>query len=192
MIKSMFFLEKFILIFIPMFFFCLPLRAGYIDINFLSFSDKFKTDSDYSISRTTYDIGIGDSMGKSDKWIWALSYGTGTFSDIATSETTFKYTDVGLKFGYFWTKQKSWFSTLTYNIESTATYNDGTSEVELRGTSIKFDTGYCFWPADWFSVALKLFYYAPTYKESVAGSTLTKISYTRAITYPSLSMIFSF
>jgi hypothetical protein len=168
-------------------------QATYIDINFLSISDTFKTASTTTISRTTYDLGIGYELGKSDSLIWALSYGAGTFSDATgSSKTTFTFTDLGLRLGYFITKQKSWFASITYNLNSIAKYNDGTSEVELRGTSTKADVGYVFRPTDAIGVAAKIIYYAPTYKESVASTTLTKVNYTRAIVYPGLSLSFLF
>lgn len=167
-------------------------QAAYLDINFLSFSDTFQTDTTNTISRTMYDVGAGVLMGKSESWIWAMSYGSGKFTDQGSTTTTYSYTDLGIKMGYFWTKQKSWFSTLTYNIESKAKYNDGTSEVEFRGSSIKADLGYVFWPAETVGVAAKIFYYAPTFTESIASETLTQVSNKRAIIYPSISIMFSF
>ncbi len=173
-------------------FYSVGAQATYVDLNFLSFSDTFKSSTTTTISRSMFDLGAGVLMGKSDSWIWALSYGAGNFSDKGTSTTTYTYTDLGIKMGFFWTKQKKWFSTLAYNLESKAKYNDGTNEVELRGTSIKVDIGYAFWVTDVISIAAKVFYYAPTFKESISSGTLTNVSYSRSIIYPSITLIFSY
>lgn len=167
-------------------------HAQFIDLNVLTFTDTFKTNSTNSISRSIYDIGIGTLMGKGNAWMWGLSLGSGAFSDQSTVTTTYSFTDLGLKLGLFWTKKKSWFNTITYNFQSTAKYNDGTNAVELRGTSIKADIGYAFWPSETMAIAVKIFYYAPSFKESVATETLTKISYTRSLIYPSFSLMVSY
>jgi len=167
-------------------------RAQFIDFNVLSFSDTFTTSGTSKISRSIYDVGLGTLMGKSDNWILGLSFGSSSFTDQSTTTITYVASDFGLKIGLFWTKQKSWFSTLTYNFQSTAKYNDSTTATELRGTSIKADVGYAFWPSDSLGVAIKVFYYAPSFKESVASGTLTSISYTRALVYPSFSVMISY
>lgn len=131
-------------------------------------------------------------MGKPDQWIWAINYGGGSFTDTNTTTTTYSFTDLGAKIGYFWSKQKTWFTTLTYNLQSTAKYNDGSSEIELRGTSIKVDLGYAFWPSDSIGVAARLSYYAPTYKESVSGTTLTEINYTRTFLTPCINLMLNY
>jgi hypothetical protein len=167
-------------------------KAQFVDLNILSFSDTFTTSTTNKLSRSIYDIGLGTLMGKGDAWLWGLSYAAGSFSDQSTSTVTYTFTDLGLKIGLFWTKQKSWFNTITYNFQSTAKYNDGTTAVELRGTSIKADIGYAFWPSETMALAVKIFYYAPSFKESVVSGTLTTISYTRALIYPSFSLMVSY
>lgn len=173
-------------------FISLKAQAQFIDLNVLSFTDTFKTEGTNSISRSIYDLGLGTLMGKGGSWLLGLSFGSGAFSDVSTITTTYSFMDMGLKLGFFWTKQKSWFNTITYNFQSTAKYNDGTTPVELRGTSIKADIGYAFWPTDSMAVAIKIFYYAPSYKESLVAETLTKVSYTRALIYPSFSLMVSY
>lgn len=158
----------------------------------LYFSDTLKTSSETKISRVSWDLGIGNTMGTGNRWIWGLNYGSGTFNDTTSTAVTFVFTDMGVKLGYFLTRQKNWVTNVAYNLDSRAKYNNGTTEVELRGTSIKADVGYVFWPTETLGLALKMFYYAPTYKESVATTTLTTVSYNRATIYPSLSIIGSF
>jgi hypothetical protein len=155
-------------------------------------SDAYKTSSDTVRSRAIYDIGFGELMGKPNSWIWTVNYGTGSFSDKTTTTETFAFTDIGVKIGYFWTKQKDWFTTVTYNLKSTATHNDGTTETEYRGTSLRMDLGYTYWAADSFGVAARIMYYAATYKEGVVGTTITEVNYTRTLLSPCLSFMFNY
>lgn len=164
--------------------------ATFIDLNYLMFTDTLKTGTTVTTSRTMYDIGFGALLGKPEQWIWTVNYGVGSFTDESTSTTTYSFTDLGVKLGAFWTKSRTWFTTVTYNLQSTAIYNDGSSEVELRGTSIKADLGYAFWPTESIGIAARLSYYAPTYTESISGTTLTKVSYTRTMITPCISMMF--
>lgn len=166
--------------------------AAFADLNIMYMSDTFKTSTTTTITRSMYDLGIGTELGKSGQWIWALNYGGGNLNDTAATTTTYSFTDLGIKCGLFWTKQKSWFSSLTYNVSSKAKFNNGSTEVELRGTSIKADIGYTFWPSETVGLAVKIFYYAPTYTESVNSGALTTVSYTRSIIYPSLSLMYSY
>lgn len=175
-----------------LFFIGVTAHATYIDINMLSFSDSLKTDSTVAMSRTMYDISFGTLMGKPDNWIWAVTYGSSAFSDKSTTTTTFSVADLGVKFGYFWTKQKSWFTTITYNLQSTAKYNDGTTASELRGTSIRADLGYAFWPSENLGVSARIFYYAPTFKESIVDTSITKVSYSRSLIAPCISLMFNY
>lgn len=167
--------------------------AQFIDINAFSFSDSFKSDENTVHSRSIVDLGIGTLMGKSDSMMWGISYGSSSFVDQMTATTsTFTITDIGIKFGLFWTKQKSFFNTITYNIQSNAKYNDGTNTVDLRGTSIKFDLGYSFWPSETLGIAFKIVYYAPSFKESVASGSLTLVNYSRSLVYPVFNLIVSY
>ncbi len=178
------------IVFLSLIFVSPQLKAQFVDLNILSFNDTFSTTGTNKISRTLYDVGIGTLLGKGDTWLWGLSFGSGSFIDESSNNTTtYTVSDFGLKLGLFWTKQKSWFNTITYNFQSTAQYNNGTNAVELRGTSIKADVGYAFWPTESMSLAIKIFYYSSNFKESIETGTLSKVSYTRALIYPGLSFM---
>lgn len=166
--------------------------ASYADLNILYFNDQFTTASSATYSRTMYDLSLGYEISKDKKSNLALNFGSATFTEKGTTTTTFTNSDTGIKFIYFFTRSKTWLSSLTYNFIAKAKYNDGTSEVELRGTSIKADFGYNFAIGDYSGIALKLVYYAPSFSESVANSTITTVSYKRTIIYPGLSYIYLF
>jgi hypothetical protein len=166
--------------------------ATFIDFNALSFSDKFTTAGNSSISRTQSDIGIGFDITKSKQLVLAIASGSTNLADTAQVTTLFVASDLGLKLIYFWNKGRNFSTGLTYSFISTAKYNDGTSEVELRGSSIKADLGYNFWLVESFAVSLKLFYYSSTYKESVLNNLITDVSYNRTLTYPSFGLVYAY
>jgi hypothetical protein len=167
--------------------------ATYLDINTLFFSDQFTAASESKIGRTQYDIGLGFDITKSRQLILALDSGSTTFTDTTAASTiTFAATDLGLKLVYFWDKGKSFSTAICYGLISTAKYNDGSSPVELRGSSIKADLGYNFWFGDSFALGIKFFYYSSTYKESIASNTITNIAYKRTLTYPSFGLIYHY
>lgn len=167
-------------------------KAAFIDLNFLYFSDTLTTSSTVTTSRTSYDLGFGLTFGSGNRWLGGLNFGGGTFEDAATTTTSYAFTDLGIKIGFFLSPRKTWLTTLAYNISSTADYDNGTSTYTLRGTSIKADLGYCVWIMDSVAVALKLYYYLPSITESVLGTTLTEVSYSRSTIYPGFSLMGTF
>lgn len=167
-------------------------HATFIDLNLLSFSDQFTTASDLKINRTQYDLGLGFDITKSRQLILAVASGSTNLTDASTTTTSFVASDLGLKLIYFWNKGKSYSTGLCYNIISTAKYNNGTNEVELRGSSMKVDLGYNFWLAESFAVALKFYYYSSTYKESVVDNVITTVAYKRTLTYPSFGLVYDY
>ena len=166
-------------------------KALVLDLNTLYYSDQLTLSSPSTVSRLEWDLGIGFDVKKAH--IFALSYGSFSATDtISSTTTTFVTTDMGFRYGYFFSNRKTWLFTITYNLISKAAYNNGTTNVELRGTSLKADMGYNFWIGDYSALALKIFYYAPSFTEEVNTTTLTKVSYSRAVIYPGLNLFYMF
>jgi hypothetical protein len=167
-------------------------EATFIDLNTLYYSDGFATDTTTQISHSAWDIGVGFEVGANKRMAIALNFGGVSQSEKDSVTKTFANTDTGLKLFYFWTKQKTWSSTLSYNLVSKAKYNDGTSEVELRGTSLKADFGYNFWLGEYSALALKVYYYKPTFTESVSSTTISTVNYSRTTIHPGLGFVYLF
>jgi hypothetical protein len=166
--------------------------ATYLDLNTLYFSDQFTATNTTKIGRTQYDLGLGFDITKSRQLILALASGATSLTDTTTTATvSFAISDLGLKLIYFFDKAKAFSVGISYNLISTAKYNDGTTEVELRGSSTKVDLGYNFWLVDTFAIGLRFFSYSATYKESVTNNTISKVAYTRTLIYPSLSLVYN-
>jgi hypothetical protein len=106
-----------------------------------------------------------------------------------TTTTKFVNSDTGLKFFYFLNREKTFSTSVTYNFISKAKYNDGTNNVELRGTSLKADISYNVWLWENSALALKLIYYKPTFTESVDATTLTKVNYKRTTLSPGIGFV---
>jgi hypothetical protein len=170
-----------------------PAKATYLDLNLLYFSDQFTAATETKIGRTQYDLGLGFDITKSRQLVLALDTGSSSLTDAnGTSTINFTVTDLGLKLIYFLDKAKGFSFSLTYNLISTAKYNDGSTESEFRGSSIKTDFGYNFWLAESFALGIKFFYYSATFKESIANNTITNIAYKRTLIYPSLSLVYNY
>jgi hypothetical protein len=183
-------MTKFLLLFLFLLFNSTVSFATHIDFNLLYFSDSFVAATTNSNARIEYDLGLGTELTNDKQWVVALSTGSASFTDVANSvNTTFINTDTGLKLCYYFTKSRAVGSTITYNFMSKAKYNDGTTDLELRGSSVKADFGYTFW-SDTIGISLKLFYYAPSFNESFASGTVTTISYKRTLIYPGISIVF--
>lgn len=153
--------------------------AGIFDMNVVYSSDTIKTASEVKTAVTAYDFSLGIPIGKTGVFA-GVNYGSVSSSVNTGTEQTWAGTDMGLKFSGFFGKGRLFSSGFAYNLKSTVKYNDGSSEVELRGTSMKLDFGVHYWFSEDASLALKLFYYAPSLSESVATTTLTTVSYNRA------------
>lgn len=168
--------------------------ATYIDFNYLNFSDQFIATTTNQNTRSIYDLNLGFEATNNKQVVLALSIGSSKISDVVGStSTSFSTSDLGIKFLFFWSKNRTWSSSLIYNFTSNAKYNDGTNgEVALRGTSIKADIGYNFWLGDYTAIGLKFYYYVPSFSESVTNNYITNVSFKRTLIYPNISFIFSF
>lgn len=166
-------------------------RAGVSDFNLVYSNDSVKTATTSSHALTAYDLSVGIPIGKRDLYV-SLNYGSFTSNVTATTNTTWVGTDMGLKLSGFFGKGKLYSSSLTYNLKSTVKYDDGTTATELRGTSLKFDFGVNYWMTENMSLALKIYYYAPSMAEQVDSTTLTKVAYSRATMGQGLAFHFLF
>lgn len=179
------------------FFFIVMFSAGsmasMIDINAGYLSDTMATSSTVVTTRINYDAALGIHLNSKKNYYMALSYGSLATTDQTTTTTTFTSQDTGLKIGTLFGKGKSWAFSVTYNFIAKAAYKVGAAaEVELRGTSMKSDIGYYMWLGENTALAFKLAYYMPTFTESVSGTTITRVSYTRTTIMPGMNFYWEY
>lgn len=166
-------------------------HAGILDFNLVYSSDAMKASTEVTNSVMAYDFAIGIPLGKTNMYA-AFNYGSFTSTLTLGTATTWSGTDMGLKFGGFFGRGRLFSSSFTYNFKSIVKFNDGTSDTELRGTSMKIDFGVHYWFDEDMSIALKLFYYAPSLSEEVASTTLTTVAYSRAVMGQGIGYSWSF
>lgn len=164
------------------------------DVNVFYFSDTFTYNStNNTYKRTFYDFMIGFGVTKSRRFIVGWNYDSMLFSDNPGTETSLKITDMGPKFIYYFNKDRTWSLGFTYNLITTGTYTSGSSNSELRGSSLRVEGGYQ--PMMWENVFLgaKIVYYKASFKEEVTNSTsIADVTDSRTAIYPVFAMTIRF
>lgn len=185
---------KFKLFFIV--FFALLLRpylsnAAVVDINTTMLTDQYQGSSNSSISRTMYDASVGFAVDKKNTVLLSFAFGSVATSDSTSSTATYTGTDMGIRITYLPTRSKSWTIATTYNFQSRASYNSGTTTTEQRGTSLKFDIGYNYWLGEYFAICGRINYYQATLTEEITNSTsLATVAYSRTQLYPGIGLFY--
>lgn len=160
--------------------------AFYTDFNFVYFSDTLTESSTSTMTRTFYDLSLGINIDKKGQYTLGWNYGSVSANSTISTTTTFALTEMGPKFNWHIDKERHWNFSCTYNLIVNAQYNDGSTTSKWRGTSIKADFGYAPNISESFYAGVKLNYYQASFAEEVTSTTLTTISYSRGIIYPSL------
>lgn len=172
--------------------FCLQAQAASLDFNAFYFSDSLTESATRSNARTFFDLAFTIDLDKKGHYVLGWSYGSLSATDSVTTNITYSATEMGPQFGWFFTKDKSWSTFLTYNLQATAKFNDGTA-YEWRGSSYKIAVGYRPMVFDGFYAGIFLNYYAASFSEQLVGTTtFSTISYSRGTIYPTLSFSYNF
>ncbi len=160
------------------------------DINVFYFTDTFTYSSANSTyQRTFYDFMAGFGLTKKKSFVLGWNYDSMTISDNPGADVSLKITDMGPKFMYYFDKDRTWVIGFTYNLITKGAYSSGSTTSELRGTSMKGEVGYL--PMMWENVFMgaKLNYYKATFNEEITNTTtLTPVTNSRTVIYPSFSM----
>lgn len=165
--------------------------AAQIDLGVFYFTDAVSHTSENTYNRLAWDFFIGLNADKKARHVIGLNLNSVSTTDsIAGTETTFASSDLGIRYMFYMDKGLSWPIALTYNIQSTGTFNDGT-EATWRGTSLLGSFGYIPEIEEGQHMGIYLNYYAGSYSERIVGtSTYTTVSYTKTMIYPSI--VYSF
>ena len=82
---------------------------------------------------------------------------------------------------------------LTYNLQTTAKYVSGATDVEWRGSSLKIEFGYRPELTESLLAGMHLIYYTASFSEELTGSTtFALVSNSRAIIYPAFTLSYRF
>jgi hypothetical protein len=179
--------------------FCLTLfsterAAAYAELNFFYMTDALNNGTADTSSKMFAEGSLGFGIDRENRYLVGWSYGLYSTSNSAATTTTYSSTQMGPRFLWFMTKAKTWSLGLTYNIVSTATYDNGSGSAEKwKGTSIKFDVGYNFPMSESWFVGVRLNYSSASYTERLVGTTTySTVGYTSALTYPSIYSVYLF
>ena len=171
-------------------FYSVNTRAFSLDSNLFYQSDTLSTSTESGSTKTFIDLSANLDLTKKGSFTIGFSYATSAISDkISGTDTGYGLTEMGIRFGYFIDKDRSWGLFATYNLVVTGSYDDGSSEVEWRGGSYKIETGYRPMISEVLAAGIHLVYHSATFSEELAsGSSYSTVSYSRGLIYPAISI----
>ncbi|HVK61451.1 MAG TPA: hypothetical protein VM432_07870 [Bdellovibrionales bacterium] len=168
---------------------------AHVELNTFYTSESLSMGSNSTNSRMFIEGAIGFSIDKKSTYLVGWNYSMMTTSDAKGSDTTsYSSTQMGPRFLWFMTKDKSWSLGLGYYLVTTATFStNGGESVKWRGTALKADVGYNFPVSENLYLGIRLNYSSATYSEKIEGETeLENVSYAKTAMYPSLYAVYVF
>lgn len=163
------------------------------DLNTFYFSDSFTHSTNSTNTRTFYSASLNLAVDKSKTYMIGWSVLGFMAPETTTTNVTYTASDMGLRFQLNLGKNNSGILAVTYNLQATTKYNGSGTEETLRGTSILVELGATPDVTDYMNVGFKLMYYAPTFKESLIGTTTySQVAYKRATIFPAASVAWRF
>lgn len=167
----------------------------FVDTNLFYSSGSFNTGTTASQTRMLYDVCIGFAVSKGSQFQIGWNYTGQSFADNSGTETTtYSTAQMGPRFIYYFDKDRSWRTSIVYNLSTTGNYTVGSSPAEKwKGTGLGFDFGYQLKISERFGFGIRFNYSSTTYSESLVNqTTYSTISYSRTHMYPSLAMSYEY
>lgn len=112
----------------------------------------------------------------------------GTMDEASGTEVKWSTFDYGVKFIAFLDRVKTWGLGLAYNLKAEGNWKSGATELDWRGSSVKFDIGYNPLVFNGFYFGVRLSYYVALYNEESTngGSSYSSKDVQRSFVYPSI------
>lgn len=164
---------------------------------FMQYSLNYESDTDsgdaqeFSYSKmnntifvaATLDMAKQFSIGQSfTSWTKTQSKGSGD------TETSLTLMEFGPKFFYYFTQNKTWFSSLTYNFYVSGTGKISGSDVDVSGSSLVGAVGYHYRISKLLAMGGSLNYHQTTITNTIDGSTTNTVSNVYTSIYPMLEL----
>jgi hypothetical protein len=165
-------------------------RAFVFDTNVLYYTDTTTAAKESSHGATMYDVLIGFDVDKKGMYQVGWNY-SGHSTETKDDSTTISYksTQMGPGFVFYFDKDRSWRLGFSYNLKTTATYTYGSgTEEEWRGSTMNGTFGYQLRFGDGFSLGIRMNYSSASYSEKVITTTKTDVSYKKSMIYPSIAI----
>ncbi|MCB0366576.1 MAG: hypothetical protein H6624_07300 [Bdellovibrionaceae bacterium] len=163
-------------------------HALMLDSNLFYISDSLDV-TDQSFSRHGFDLSLAMGLDQDSMLNLGVNVSSmGTMDSTGATEVTWSTLDYGVKFIAFLDRVKTWGLGLAYNLKAQGKYESGGSELDWRGSSLKFDIGYNPLVFNGFYFGVRLSYYMAMYNEESTdgGSSYTSKDVKRSFIYPSI------
>lgn len=161
-----------------------------VDLNAFYNSDTFtyaSTTSEYK--KTLWDVTLGVNLDNRGLWTAGWSYASSSLTENPGTETSLAVIDMGPKIIWYLDKDRNWVLAFTYNLITKADYTSGATTSELRGNSMKVEAGYMQPISDAFLLGARINWYKPSFNEEIVGTTLSDVTHSRAVIYPSFALM---
>lgn len=165
-----------------------PAKALMLDSNLFYISDALDV-TDQTFTRHGFDLSLAMGLDQDAMFNLGVNISAmGTMDEVGSAETSWSTLDYGVKFIAFLTRVKTWGLGLAYNLKADGKYESGGTEIDWRGSSIKFDIGYNPIIVNGFYFGVRLSYYVALYNEESTdgGSNYTSKDVKRSFIYPSI------
>lgn len=162
------------------------------ELGFYMGNDGLESASSASSSRSYYNFDMYGNLDNNNKYFlgfhvhqmgWSSSQGN-------ADEEQFSTMDMGPSFMWVIDEKQRFDVYFAYNVSAKATYNDGTDEASLKGTSFLASIGFQPEIKEPWRIGFRLNYYSATFTERRVDGDATDVSYTRTWMYPSI--VFSY
>lgn len=163
-------------------------NALMLDSNLFYLSDSLDI-TDQTFSRHGFDLSL--AMGLDQDAMLNLGVNVsamGTMDEASGTEVKWSTFDYGVKFIAFLDRVKTWGLGLAYNLKAEGNWKSGATELDWRGSSVKFDIGYNPLVFNGFYFGVRLSYYVALYNEESTngGSSYSSKDVQRSFVYPSI------
>lgn len=161
-----------------------------VDMDFLYLSDALTGSNQASNSRMIWDMAATLNLNKKGTMVLGWNYGSFSATDkVGSTTNTLTISEMGPVFGYYIDKNFIYSVYLTYNMISTGKFNNGSSQAEWRGATLKAEFGFNPPISETVTLGLKLVYYQASFSEQIVGSTaLSKTANGRTMIYPTVGI----
>ncbi|MCB0385021.1 MAG: hypothetical protein KDD43_06485 [Bdellovibrionales bacterium] len=163
-------------------------KALMLDSNLFYISDALDV-TDQTFSRHGFDVSLAMGLDQDAMFNLGVNVSSmGTMDETGAAEVKWSTLDYGVKFIAFLDRVKTWGLGLAYNLNAAGKYESGATELDWRGSSLKFDIGYNPLVVNGFYFGVRLSYYVAMYNEESTdgGSSYTSKDVKRNFIYPSI------
>ena len=166
---------------------------AYLELNAFYASDNFVNSSTTNNTKLLYDVSLGFAVDKKEHYLIGWNYTGHSTTNATTTTESYSSTQMGPRFIVSFDKAKMFSLGFTYNLQTQASFNNGSQTYTWKGSAMKADFGVNFPMGDNSFIGFRLNYSAASYKEQLIGTTnYTVVAYTRTFMYPSIYMFFGF